>query len=134
MRFLVKILANSLLAMTTIKEVDAALSRYYTALNQPYDNQFETYCDDNGVEVYILSEELGTDGEVLPDESLLVDFDDNFPFHSTPSNTTKQIHSILKYCYQYPQCQFLFEVKELSATEGAYCSCNSPKSTLLPYC
>ena len=77
--------------MATIEQMKNALSRYYAALNQPYDNIFTKYCDENGIdanfgmlkdEIY----ELFNDENGESPESLLIEFNENFPFLKTPSN------------------------------------------------
>ena len=66
---------------------------------------FLNYCDENGIDDEMLDTEIM--GE--EDNSILVEFDDNFPFYKTPSNKDKFIASILQKCYLYPHARFLKE-------------------------
>ena len=88
--------------MTTIEQINTALSRYYKSLNQPYDDEFLNYCDENGVDDELLDDEI-MGGE---DESMLVQFDNNFPFDKIPSDRNKFIASVLQKCYINPQIIF----------------------------
>ena len=99
--------------MATIEQMNTALSRYYNALNHPYDNQFLKYCDENGIDEGddgLFNDEIdclfNPANEDIP-ESLLVEFDDDFPVSTRSSNKSKFICSILKKCYNNPNCTFI---------------------------
>ena len=100
-----------------IERIDNALSRYYKYLNVSYDHIFKHYCEDYGI-----TEELD-DGEIEPDnghiifelsaspyDSLVVEFDDDFPFPDDKERDEKQryefILNLLKQCYLNPAVQF----------------------------
>ena len=103
--------------MTTIEQVNTALSRYYSFVNQQYNDEFINYCDSNGIDDDMLRDEMTNEGS----DSFLVEFDDNFPFYNVPSDKQQFIASVLKHCYANPQVIFS----------------NNPSShsylTLLPY-
>ena len=87
--------------MATIQTVDAALARYYKWLNKEYDHLFQTYCDDNSIDEDMIATELNTE----PLESLLVDFDEDFPFQHPLENEEEGkvfIHNLIKKIWQYP--------------------------------
>ena len=89
--------------MATISEVDAAIGRYYQSLNVPYNSLFATYCDDNGIDEETVADEIILD----PNESILVDFDDEFPFpQAIKDKSTEFIHNIIKQVYHQPDTEF----------------------------
>eukprot|EP01083_Nonionella_stella_P304286 1056697_1 len=85
-----------------MKQIDDALGRYY-AMNKTkyYDDdkigKFYSYCNENGLDDdATIDEEFEQDD---PEESLLVDFDDNFPgIDPNDANKSLKILKILKNC------------------------------------
>ena len=97
--------------MATVAQVNFALSRYYNALNKPYDDQFLKYCDENSIDdewFMELMTELFTKEPQSELDTFLLEFDDNFPFpfNYTPSNKYDLISSILQTFYRNPQQTF----------------------------
>ena len=84
--------------MAALEQINQALSRYYQTLHQPYDNQFIKYCNENGID------DDSLDKDILEQ---LIDFDDDFPFHQSPSDSDKFIHAILEACYLKPHAIFI---------------------------
>eukprot|EP01083_Nonionella_stella_P085672 237621_1 len=93
-----------LLSMADIKEVCAAIGRYYASLGKEYDALFSQYCEENGVEE--LEDELCEGWE----DSLLADFEEGaFPFDQEPNDdkTKKQfVFFLIKKCYNNPNITF----------------------------
>ena len=56
--------------MASIEQIDCAIGRYYGSLNKEYNNNFATYCDENGIDAATLITEIDED----PDSSMLVEF------------------------------------------------------------
>ena len=90
--------------MATIEQINNALERYYKSLNQPYQNQFTIFCDDNGYD------DEGIGDELDDQENDLNDFDEDFPIshHIVAKIQDKSlfIHKILSTIYQSPEIQF----------------------------
>eukprot|EP01084_Bolivina_argentea_P078947 143275_1 len=91
-----------------IEKIDAALGRYYKSLHKKYDHLFLNYCDDNGLDDEALDEEF----EQNPDDSMLVDFDEDFPFKNQPQNVPKTIFDILLKCRYNPDISFESKLPE----------------------
>eukprot|EP01083_Nonionella_stella_P211220 763941_1 len=92
-----------------IKQIDAALQKYYISLNRrDYldangNGKFLIHCEDNGFDDDAIEEELQAD----PEECMVIDFDDNFPFpaNNAPENEKDQLKyilTILQKCYNNP--------------------------------
>ncbi len=64
--------------MANIEQIDAAIGKYYVSLNREYKNEFATYCDENCIDHETLISEMNEE----PDDSMLVEFDDDFPFNA----------------------------------------------------
>ena len=101
---------------TTIQDIDKALQRYYKALGHEYDSIFKDFCDDNEID---LDEEFKTGAQ----ESLLVDFDEDFPF--PPNQTPKQeearkewIFDLLRKIRKDPNIEFNYSTTKLA--KGLY--------------
>eukprot|EP01084_Bolivina_argentea_P313600 543082_1 len=104
-----------------IKQICTTISRYYNTLGIEYDALFSTFCEDNGIDDDAVEEELQ---ETDCEDSILVDFDENFPFaaSSEPKNKPLFIMNIIKTCYNHPHHTFcyilpifdkaFFEIKE----------------------
>eukprot|EP01084_Bolivina_argentea_P137293 241791_1 len=94
--------------MAKVGKIDTALNRYYKNLKKPYDKIFLNFCIDNGLadDDDLLMEEIENQDA---QESLLADFDDNFPF-PTPQNHEFEkrqfMHDLIKKCYDNPDIQF----------------------------
>ena len=84
--------------MATIQEIDEALGRYYKSFNKEYDHLFADFCEENGFEEYHVAEDIN----VNPEDSDLVEFDEDFPFEKTPQNKAEAIHDILAQLYNNP--------------------------------
>eukprot|EP01083_Nonionella_stella_P047177 126293_1 len=92
--------------MALFDKTCAAIGRYYASLNKEYDNLFSEYCDLNGVEDM---DELREHLEDAPQECLLIDFDENFPFKVEPAGPTARaefIHGLIQRCIDNPDIQF----------------------------
>eukprot|EP01084_Bolivina_argentea_P081844 148191_1 len=85
---------------TIIDDICEALSRYYKSLDKPYDKLFSTYCEDNGLDD--VAEEL----KQPPEDCLLVDFDENFPFEKEPRNKARAIFDMIRKCTNRPNITF----------------------------
>eukprot|EP01084_Bolivina_argentea_P011002 20551_1 len=79
-----------------------ALSRYYKSLGKPYDKLFSTYCEDNGLDEETIEEEL----KQQPEDCLLVDFDDDFPFEKEPKDRARAIFDMIIKCNNHPKITF----------------------------
>ena len=104
-----------LLSMSTFTEIveriEDGLNQYYNLFNREYNGEFAKYCQDCGLE----SEEYG--GEYLNKElnqedfkdTLIIDFDDNFPFPRDISNhqLPKFMQSVLNACNDGTIDQFI---------------------------
>ena len=93
----------------TIEQVNEAVGQYYKALgkeqqyNQHDTGLFEHYCDENGIDEETLKDDLNGN----PGDSMLVDFDNDFPIppNEQPENDEKRqlyIFNVLKQCYKDP--------------------------------
>ena len=94
----------------SFSELDAAMNAYYKSVGRDdyyIDHQnssigkLSKYCKANGIDIDDIADELKYD----PLDSLLVDFDDKFPFHSshliqTQNEQTMIKYNIIKHCYQ----------------------------------
>eukprot|EP01084_Bolivina_argentea_P006634 12581_1 len=83
----------------SIEQIDKQLKEYYQSLQAPYDELFSIYCEDNGIDDDSLAAELE---EEDGDTSILVDFDDDFPYARPPKNDSdrdEKIFSLIKKCY-----------------------------------
>eukprot|EP01084_Bolivina_argentea_P131320 231809_1 len=85
-----------------ITQIDKALSGYYQSLNEDYDELFQNYCEENGFDTDAVLEDLDKD----PVNSLLVDFDDNFPFITDPESREKTIFEVILKCKNNPKIRF----------------------------
>eukprot|EP01084_Bolivina_argentea_P319326 553874_1 len=96
----------------SIEQIDKQLKGYYQSLNKPYDELFSNYCDDYGIDDESLAMELEEDAE----DSILVDFDDDFPFAKPPKNETdrrQKIFDLIKKCYSNPDLSFVVSMPEM---------------------
>eukprot|EP01084_Bolivina_argentea_P170058 294696_1 len=84
-----------------IKQIDAALERYYKLQETEYKNEdgiglFEAYCNDNGLDDDgTIEEELD---QADPDECLLIDFDENIPGVANDDKKAQKVFRILRNC------------------------------------
>eukprot|EP01084_Bolivina_argentea_P174917 302955_1 len=85
-----------------IELIDAALKKYYESLNAQYDSNFLNFCVDNDFEDEFMAQDIEED----PAESMLVDFDDNFPFAQPPDDRNSRILFVLKKLYHNPSFSF----------------------------
>ena len=74
--------------MNQIERINYHLKHYYQSLNKEYDNLFIEYCEDNGYEVEDVEEEIND--ESAPDDSVLIEFDDDFPFKTVPNDDNQR--------------------------------------------
>lgn len=94
-----------------IGDIDRAIARYYKSLNTAYDNLFKNHCEENGIEDReLLEQEL----EAGPDESVLPDFDEEFPLlenqQKLDENAKKKyIFNIIASCHKNPNQVFATE-------------------------
>eukprot|EP01084_Bolivina_argentea_P024205 45137_1 len=83
--------------LSKIEVTSNNLRKYYESLNRNYDNLFTVFCEDNGIDDDGLLNELNEQ----PDQSILIDFDQDFPFaHVPPTEKQRDILKIIKHCYQ----------------------------------
>eukprot|EP01084_Bolivina_argentea_P058377 106623_1 len=87
---------------TEIEKIDTVLERYYKTLKKEYDHLFLNYCDENGLDEEALNDEF----EQNPDDSILIDFDEDFPFIKQPTNIPEAIFDILLKCRYNPDISF----------------------------
>ena len=85
------------------------INRYYDQFQREYNNIFSDWYKDNGFED--LDEEMGT-GPEDPEECLLLEFDDDFPFTSEPDNREAAICKLLWKIYENPDCDFRSETND----------------------
>eukprot|EP01083_Nonionella_stella_P228658 810154_1 len=104
-----------LLSMADIKEVCAAIGRYYASLGKEYDALWSAWYEENGLDEDGLADEL----EQRPCDSLLADFGDEergFPFDPEPNDdkTKKQfIFFLIKKCYNNPNITFCKKLPQI---------------------
>eukprot|EP01083_Nonionella_stella_P184065 666981_1 len=82
-----------------------AIGRCYAALGLPYDKLFSEYCYDND----IYDDDLLTELEEEFMDSILPEFDDNFPFAREPHNDDTRLQFIfllIKKCFNNPNITF----------------------------
>eukprot|EP01084_Bolivina_argentea_P256874 432656_1 len=97
-----------------IKQIDKALSRYYTQRNSSFvdddgNNKFVGFCEANGFYDDDVQQELQVD----PEDCMIIDFDENFPFHKNikPQEKNKFIFDILVKCANDPEA-FTVQIDE----------------------
>eukprot|EP01084_Bolivina_argentea_P024204 45136_1 len=111
--------SNNSLPITKIQMTCNNLRQYYNALNRNYDNLFTEFCEQNGFDD---DDSLLSELNETYDQSIVTDFDENFPFAEHPP--TEQEGNILKFdlikgCYHNIRHDQLpkFDDKFFSVTE-----------------
>eukprot|EP01084_Bolivina_argentea_P072964 132432_1 len=92
--------------MSLIERIDKALHLYYKHYqrsdyisSENNNGKFQIFCEENGFE----DDDVETELQALPDECMLVEFDDTFPLLRSiinPKEKISKIHEILNYCKQ----------------------------------
>eukprot|EP01084_Bolivina_argentea_P230363 388595_1 len=95
-----------------IHQICTALERYYAKQNKPYDKLFSIYCEDNGFDDDALEEEL----QATAEDSMVTDFDDDFPFDKEMKNDEEKneyIFQLILKCNNNPDINFNEENKSI---------------------
>eukprot|EP01084_Bolivina_argentea_P047126 86821_1 len=95
----------------SVVQIDKQLKEYYQSLQVPYDQLFAIYCADNDVD----DESLATELEEDADDSILVDFDPNFPLAKPPKNDfdrNQKIFNFIRKCYTNKCLSFAVSMHE----------------------
>eukprot|EP01084_Bolivina_argentea_P078943 143266_1 len=91
-----------------IQQIDTTIAQYYATkgindyFNSEGHGKFLEFIEDNGIDEEFFNDEIN----VSPEDSILIDFDEDFPFDKTIKPTTEdekleEIFRIIKYCYEY---------------------------------
>eukprot|EP01083_Nonionella_stella_P168008 566068_1 len=83
------------LELSIIERTCAAIGRYYGSLGKPYDDLFSTFCNENGIDD---EDAFHEEMENEPNDCILVDFDDNFPFKKPPKDKAEFKYNLIKRC------------------------------------
>eukprot|EP01083_Nonionella_stella_P046149 123562_1 len=101
------------MADTSVEQINAALQRYYQLMGVEYDNQFTTYCEDNGFDdmnYELISVDNASD-------CMLIEFDTAVPFKIKPSDHTQAIYDLLVKICQDPDCDLTTETNAFHALQ-----------------
>eukprot|EP01084_Bolivina_argentea_P292504 502867_1 len=105
---------------TKVEQICAAIGRYYLSLDKEYNGQFSSFCDENALDDDTLQEEL----QQTPEDCLLVDFDEEFPFEKPldENDQAKIIFDLIVKCWEDPQCKFIPKNMDISTmiTKGLF--------------
>eukprot|EP01084_Bolivina_argentea_P312447 540926_1 len=88
--------------MTLVEQICHGLGNYYKSLNRKYDRLFSVYCDDNGLDDDAVIEELEQD----PEDCVLVDFDEAFPFKKPTQDKQQFIFDLIRLLKINPETKF----------------------------
>eukprot|EP01084_Bolivina_argentea_P008166 15267_1 len=108
-----------IMSSLNLKQMDEALGRYYAQCNgsQYFDDsgigKFFAFCEANDFDYAGVGDEL----QAGPDDCVILDFDEDFPFEIEPENRNELIYKIIKKCYENPEEAYLylhktFEIKQ----------------------
>ena len=91
--------------MATVQQLDEVIEKYYNYHGQEYDQEFASFCEDNGYDTDMIAEELADDNN---DDGDLTAFDDSFPVPILVKQDNKPpyIFGKLKLFYTNPNITF----------------------------
>eukprot|EP01084_Bolivina_argentea_P281838 482303_1 len=97
-----------------IDQTCTAIGRYYKSLGKQYNGKFSEFCDENALDVEDVEEEL----RQKPDECLVIDFDNKFPFPNTVETKEAQarfIYRLIVRCWKNPNHNFQSKIVDVNS-------------------
>eukprot|EP01083_Nonionella_stella_P165145 548708_1 len=86
-----------------VAKICDAIGRYYKSIDKEYNYQFMTYCEENGMED---EDDMRDEMENSPEDCMLIEFDEDFPFENQSEDRADFIHKLIKMCMENPQVKF----------------------------